>query len=572
MSNEHQDIAGTEKQADRKVSDDADRGLACDMWEALANSRGCAAVSSRERLAPSAESAVIAFDTGNLYGDASQAPRRGSEGSVNASDQRRIGQTGADGAGADKASDRAERSALQAKSGDQQLREEWVKINDLAKTRITNPEELARFRNDMVQFEVRAAQSGLGAEEIARTYREVSRLLESERERPTSAQDRVKLAEQVMHQAAHPGSVNQGFHSTCNVAVLESRIYNRNPSEAARLVADVAVNGLYETAGGKVVHPNEQGLKPDWEAKNNPPGDGERSHASQIFQKTAVDMYWQKENARSNPPGQIRYEQRPDKADGDTGERLLDYSKNPPAEIARAPRVRLSGLGDISEQITGKNETDLMIVTANYPDRQDWVKVQSQEDFRQKLAEMKREGRLPVVLPIFSSHEPFLGDGSKFAGGGTGGEHVVTITDFDERTGQVKVDNQLGQSSDRALPADKVFRAMSPPEARENIEALRRDLAAHPNDTFTQLDVARLEHEAGKKGDPAFADKQGGPHFDMELVRLMGEAKNRWRQEKESGTFDPAEEKRATEKFNSIMSTLSKPRRLIVRSMLSDQR
>jgi len=228
-------------------------------------------------------------------------------------------------------------------------------LKDRAAEKIKNPDERAKFEADMDAFEKRArdTEPPLSREEVAKTYEQIAKLLEKNDTAPISETNRVTLARQVLHNAADPTDVSQGYYNTCNTAAVESRTYVRRPFEAARLVADIATKGEYTTNGEppvtvKVGRDIDKGsLEKHGESKSaHVPGENHRPYASQIFQVTAVNIHYAKENAKTDPPGQIKYEQqkpgRDEVVDGkyvtDNGERLVDYSKNgpngkPPAEV-----------------------------------------------------------------------------------------------------------------------------------------------------------------------------------------------------------------------------------------------
>ncbi|HEY9870297.1 MAG TPA: hypothetical protein V6D08_14110, partial [Candidatus Obscuribacterales bacterium] len=215
---------------------------------------------------------------------------------------------------------------------------ERAELLELAKAHIDDPKELAKFKQDIEKFEQRASTQvpPLPAEEVARTYEQIGRLLEAKDSpiSPLKEADRVRLAEQVMDQVAAPTTIDQGWHSTCTLTAIEARAYTRTPSEAARLVAEVATTGKYTTTDGQVVQIPPFSIAPaDSEAKAHPSEDGNRSHASQIFQVTAVNLYWSAHeyqytdaagNVRTVPAGKLKYEQvEPDPGNpDDSGERL----------------------------------------------------------------------------------------------------------------------------------------------------------------------------------------------------------------------------------------------------------
>jgi hypothetical protein len=312
---------------------------------------------------------------------------------------------------------------------DPKVEAERNRLNDLAERKITDPTELAKFRVDMARFEDRSKQlednyqkEGLSPaeatkkahEEIAKTYSQMSRLLEANDnpQIPLDSKRRVEIAEQVMSQAATPTSIDQGQHRTCNVTVVEMRTYSRSPSEAAKLVADVATTGEYVTKNGTKVTLVPGDLAPHDEAKTNPPLDGGRSLASQLFQVTAVNISYQKENS------DLRYRQREKDpaAPGDTGERLVDYSTKPPQNVGQRPALSDDQIVNIGNEITGKNEKDWFIDHSKYRGN-NTVKVDSEQDLQDKIAEAKAQGKLPVVIGVHTGNEPFLTDSGAGAAG-----------------------------------------------------------------------------------------------------------------------------------------------------------
>lgn len=116
---------------------------------------------------------------------------------------------------------------------------------------------------DMKAFEKRAGEQGLSKEEIAKTYDHISQILEAKGDTPLTARDRTRVSDQVLHQAAHPEEVRQGFHNTCNVSTVEHRMYTKNPSGAARVVSEAARTGQVTTADGRSVKLPESSLKAD---------------------------------------------------------------------------------------------------------------------------------------------------------------------------------------------------------------------------------------------------------------------------------------------------------------------
>src|SRR5262249_28905974 len=155
---------------------------------------------------------------------------------------------------------------------------------ELSEENIRDWHHLSKFRADMARLEHRAHKDALPHSEVANTYSAIARILQCESGQPLSKSQRTAIAEQVISQAATPGSVDQGIYGTCNVATVEVRTYARTPAAAANLVVDVALSGSFQAKDGSKITIRTSSLQPYGGAGKNPPDDGTRSHASQIFQ------------------------------------------------------------------------------------------------------------------------------------------------------------------------------------------------------------------------------------------------------------------------------------------------
>lgn len=467
-------------------------------------------------------------------------------------------------------------------------------IIDAADTKIANPEERARFKKDMQAFEdrmnkkveeehkrideqvaknlmtkERAAELKAEAEakvtkELAQTYKQTSRVLEApdNPKLPLKEKDRTAIAEQIMHQAANPTSIDQGYHNTCNVATIETKLYTNDPSKAAQVIADVATTGKTQLPGPPPVNVEVDAgsLKPDREARNNPVKDGERSHASQILQVTMVNMHYAVENQRTTPPGKIRYEQHEMGKTPDTGERLMDYSKNPPRRIREkeddgklvdSPQLSNYKLGEIESQILGKgaHETYFSDTTAH-----------SEEDFNSKLAHLKEQGKLPATIMVHTDNYPFHSDGGESAGG-KGGWHVVTVTDYNPGPPpKVQVDNQWGSDDDRfgdkALTVKDLYNAMRDPKDTSHIADLQLQIEkdkreGKPVDVLKETELLRLKRRAGILNDQ---------QLSAELERVFMENARKLNKKLDDGTITDKDREDYTAQMNDtrdLRATLS---------------
>ncbi|CAN5521502.1 hypothetical protein BH11CYA1_BH11CYA1_03350 [soil metagenome] len=416
--------------------------------------------------------------------------------------------------------------AADAKPEEQKQSEAKEKLVKQAEEKFKNdPEKLAQFKENMRLFEERAERDKLSPTEIAKTYKEIDRLLEAKGDKPLKPEQRKDLAEQIMRQAADPTSIAQGQHNTCNMATVETRMYTRNPSDAARLVADVALTGQYVASDGRRVHVNPGAHD---EARNRNTTDGDRSHASEIFQVTAVNLHIDQENRKTNPHGQLRYEQHPTTpGSGDTGERIIDYATKPPTVKDNHPQIydeNLGNLRDTYSAITGKPEKGV-VITHDGPniDKSDGVtRVKSEQELNDALAQAKKDGKLPLIVTVDTSMEPFWTDSGSGAAGGSGGGHVVTITDYSPGPpAKVTVDNQWGSANDhdatKPISVHELYGAIK--DKGHAVSELEKDVKAAKDagqpDNYKELELARLK----------FQDAQlSKEDYEKEVTRLSKEA------------------------------------------------
>jgi hypothetical protein len=360
---------------------------------------------------------------------------------------------------------------------------ERTKLETMVDQRLSG-KDLIQFKSNMAALESRAKSNNVSEAQIASTYSEISRLLSS-----TTGflgeKDRTKLAKQVMQNAAEPTGINNGFHKTCNATTIEDRTYTKYPEAAAKVVADVALNGSYVTWDGSTIAPPARSLRPDDESNGDPPADGQRNFASHVFQVTAINAFWQRQTVdpRGNtvPKGSLQYEQLSTRMRPDTGERLMDHSKQPPAEVLdskrnaiQQPYMRTYAILDASEQITGRRESMLMENFYKPDDAADSMVFKDEKEMRQQLVSAKAKGEMPIILVVHTGNEPFKSD----ARGAAGTWHVVCVNDFDASTDKVSVDNEWGKGSDHfgknGVPLPKLFKATVEPGTKMQQNMIRR--------------------------------------------------------------------------------------------------
>ena len=500
---------------------------------------------------------------------------------------------------------RDDRQGHVAQSEQERLLIERAHLIDAADEKIADPKERAQFRKDMQQFEERMAKrleeaNGLrdqlvadgklsldeavqrqerdalkARQELTDTFKETSRLLEA-KDNPTlpvKERDRVVIAEQVLHQAAHPTSVDQGNHSTCNVATLEARGYTMEPSKVAKLVADVATEGKCRVPGPpeKTVELDPKSLSADKEARNNPAADGQRSYASQIFQITAVNIYFSTHGydytdasgiKHHADPGQTKFEQRDPVAGQkpeDSGERLMDYSRRPPQEV-RSPdaKAHFPGLTDdqireVNKQISGGDGQDVVLSYGYKSGNSNWCI--REQDLDAEISRLKSEGKLPVIVSVHSDNYPFHADAGEEAGG-RGDWHVVTVTGYEAGPpSTLTIDNQWGSQSDhlgkKGLTTHELFLSMQDPKSFLHISELETDVASNRNrgtvDFLKETELLRL-----KRGAKMLDDKK----LRAEVEQRYEEFLKKVQQQRHDGGRDREQEKKIFAEFRDLRAIL----------------
>lgn len=363
--------------------------------------------------------------------------------------------------------------------------------------RVTEPQELVKLKIYLGNFEERVQRQeetyikqGLTAEkahekvqeQIREVYKEMNRLLDPSQESNTGVdeKERLTLAKQILHNSMDPAYINQGFHSTCNVAALEARTYTLEPAKAAHLVADAAMTGKYVTKDGSTIEIDKGSLEPHDQAKSDPPSAAGRNYASQIFQVTAVNVYYQRHEPN------WRYEQREPLSDDktDTGERRVDYSQDPPKDklswlerkmgilsedFYRTPVLNSEKVVDIGNQIMDNGSSEWFISHEVRESDKNVPKVKSFQEFDERLKAASEHGYLPMVISVHTGNEPFRTDSDAGKEGGSGGWHVITVTDYYPGSPpRIRIDNQWEPKDDHrglgeTLDPELIYKAMMLP-------------------------------------------------------------------------------------------------------------
>lgn len=452
------------------------------------------------------------------------------------------------------------------------------RLESLRDKMFDNPERRKRFDDLLNQFEERmrkrAGDSGAADSEIANTYYQINKLLTADSATISMAR-RQGLAEQLLYNAVNPESIDQGIYNTCNVtAEVEKRMFARHPSEAVRLVTEVATTGRYITADGLIVDMRgiQGGLEPAGPAKiiDEATGlpkikvDGNRHFADQIFQQTSVNSYWQGQTGwqfdnfsqgvrrattidglRAGEQfrmGDVRYELVSPTGPRDSGERMMDYTTNPPSRVQKTKwtavtdpisgetfnRMMPDGPADqpylFNEQIaainkimTGQEEpAHFFVRTEGVPGPNgSMVFTNSADNFRMQLLDLQSKGGFPATIYV-DTRQPLFSD-VLTAVFSSRGAHVINAQEvFQNEAGQwmVRFTNQWGSKSNKTVPLEDLYRAMkSMPEGSEwrvRVSRLRERWFPSKKDHPHAATGDEFELPSGPSGRPSANGRGGG--------------------------------------------------------------
>lgn len=473
-----------------------------------------------------------------------------------------------------------------ATSGKVDLQMEHDTLEKLAHSKMS-PEDFLNFATNMNRLERRIGdmedalkKQGLPPEEASRkaheqignTYKQIGTLLKAKDNPsvPIDESGRNRLAREILSNAADPTDIRQGSHKTCNVTTIEIRHYTREPATAARIVVDMATKGEYISGDGTKIKLDQESLKPDQNAqmKNSA---SNRNYASQLLQVTAVNLHYSKIDPY------LHYEQHkidPTLTPPDTGERIVDYSSNPPEELTvswfnktflnqddsmyHTPGLYSEDIVRINEAITGKPETGWLL-DARDGQGDVVVKPTSAQDLEEKLLEAKKTGKLPLTVVVHTGNEPFLTDSGDGTAGDAGCWHVVNVIDIEAGSpASISVDNQWPKEKDHLdndrLSSKELFGAMKLPGDAETVMEMQEEISQNRKsgkiDDFRELELLSLLKLMGKISED---------QYNRAFLNHLEESQNRWHEIMSHGTNDLAVLKnmeKAEARQTEILSTL----------------
>ena len=313
-----------------------------------------------------------------------------------------------------------------------------------------NDEAKVRFLENL---NVIQNSSTISAAEKEAFFKQTSRLLEEKADAPFSAKERAAMAEQLAWHVANPTLDSQGPHPTCNVTDIRLCLTREQPSEFARMIADIGNTGKFVTQDGTTIEPRKDSLQAGKEESTFPPAPGTRTWLGKISDVTMANIHWQRRTTDvygyAVAKGSMKYDEVKPTDRDDSGSRVHKYELRQDVlwrtEQAKSPTLRANQIMDIYKQITGKEEEGRFIINADHNQTgQGLAVVGSKEDLHNALLKGPWPKIIEVQNNILQGKQP---DGKDH-------EHVVIATGYDPKTGKVMIDNSHNPSQDM-LEQDK---------------------------------------------------------------------------------------------------------------------
>lgn len=402
--------------------------------------------------------------------------------------------------------EKAEAIALENKNADALLSKARTEIKDAIKTAIKDPLENQQFLTDMQTFERTYRERvpftyRASTLEMAETYKQVTRLLTAKQDAlPAEAHKlpkingtewRVQAAEQIMHHAAEPTSVDQGVLAVCPTAALQVRQYFREPASISKLVADVILTGGYiAKTGDKSINALDSpiNLIPDafgraYSVQNDVQRklvhvwkgnyDFLRSFASQIYDVTAINMALSENKEhykyRQSKDSEIKKDYESDAQGGlykGSNDSLLMTWKD---ALAKSLGPTSADIIKLNRWITGKYEHGFVIQGGNLTEKERQNKhlqelnelaymkngasiIHNPEDLKDLLLDLKLAEQWPPIVRIDLSRPPIAKAGA--------GAHYLVVTDISDDGSKLSYDMTWGRQCDKtgapSIPTSKL--------------------------------------------------------------------------------------------------------------------
>jgi hypothetical protein len=334
-----------------------------------------------------------------------------------------------------------------------------------------------RFEQDMQTFESRAQSANLSPREISQTYDQIGRILTAAKDpggsHPLPPDTLLAVASQVMHNAAEPDLIRQSPHS-CGVTSMEFRTYSRTPSDAAKVVAEIATTGRFvaHNSARTVVSLDQQSLTPSAAGTTDLQKENvQRTFASQLFQLTAETI------ANAGTPGYTGAIARQLPVDNlkAGGEQIYVPNTNKLTNDEVGASHYDDGVLLAQRGITGRDEPQSLLVQVSQAGRHARMAENFADEagFIAHIDRLKGTRQLPAIVAVHADAELFTGRPDAGRSSRDDG-HFVAVTGYDERSRTFFYYDPYVSQENRAIqgvPANLFYRATFVPNPASHRES-----------------------------------------------------------------------------------------------------
>ncbi len=319
-------------------------------------------------------------------------------------------------------------------SGDKQVADSREKL--LQNFDKNQPDERLRenFRASVDTFENRASRDQLKPEEVAKTYQSVNDMVSSDKGE-VPQEGRVKLAAQVLDQAARPDSIQQGQYGTCVPSAMEHALYQNKPSVAADMVKQASLTGHWTAPDGKDIDVTQTGaLTPRPDSTGTYPANGDRSFATQITNNVLMNDMKGRFRESYVQLGKTESDGKTPLAEGDSGERVV-YAGEPIKQMDGKP-VSMPGSGDYDTD-QELQRLGIASMMKDGPGTNPNVKAPrfgSPEELHNLLKDMSNKKQFPALDSVDGGDPRLTGRADSQPGA-----HEIAIDKYDPETRQATV-------------------------------------------------------------------------------------------------------------------------------------
>ncbi|MBX9670578.1 MAG: hypothetical protein K2X93_23450 [Candidatus Obscuribacterales bacterium] len=318
-------------------------------------------------------------------------------------------------------------------------------------------------------------------------YKQADRLLDG-KDAALTSREKAELADQLYWHITNSSDNDQGRNKTCNVTVLRGMALKDQPEVAAKLTADVANRGQFTTKDGTTINVPMDSVKvrPGSPESKFPPEGGHRTALGKLWDVSLVNSRVQRDTVdplgKKVPKGSLSYREVTPESRTDTGGRIvrknedgsestLHLNKDGASKPNDSPLLGGSEIADAWNQLTGSKLDGRYLLHEKRSAGKDFDrlvggKIGSEEQLKESLAKLGdksaivslNSGRLQQMARQRAAVE--RGEDPNKVPRPDGGNHVVLVSDYDPKTGTVKIDNSWGQKNDVRITVKELYDSM----------------------------------------------------------------------------------------------------------------